>query len=242
MDEDYELQTHEVEDAHWWYRGRRCVLNGVLETLAPAPMSRILDAGCGSGRNMLELSRFGQVIGLELAPTSVEAARRREVGQVVAGSLASQPFPDDHFDLAASLDVLEHLDDDRGALGELRRVVRPGGLLLVTVPAYGWLWSSHDEVNHHRRRYTLDSLLGAARGEGWEPVRTTHFNSVLLPAAMAHRGLERVRRPRPPAHSDLDRTPAWLNGLLERPLRAEARLIRRGRRIPVGLSLLAVLR
>jgi SAM-dependent methyltransferase len=244
MDESLELLSHEVEDRHWWYRGRRRIIGEILRSVALPADARILDAGCGSGRNMVELARYGAVTGVELAPASVEVARRRGVGEVVAGSL-SEPLPFEHasFDLAVSFDVIEHLDDDRAALAELRRVVRPHGRLLVTVPAYPWLWSSHDEINHHRRRYTRPALLAVARSAGWEPERTTHFNALLLPAAIAHRSLGRLRagRQNEPT-SDLERTPPWLNGVLERPLHAEARVIARGRRIPAGLSLLALFR
>jgi SAM-dependent methyltransferase len=241
MDEVYELQTHQVEDDHWWYRGRRRVIREAVGALGLPPGARILDAGCGSGRNMVELADFGQVTGLELSEASVERARERGVGDVVAGSLTDRlPFPDATFDLALALDVLEHLDDDLAALRELRRGVRPGGRLLITVPAYQWLWSSHDEVNHHRRRYTRSTLLSAASEAGWAPVSSTYFNSLLMPAAVAYRALDRVRRAPPPEASDLDRTPGWLNNVLERPLKLEARLISRGRAIPAGLSLLAV--
>jgi SAM-dependent methyltransferase len=243
MDESLELLSHEIEDRHWWYRGRRRIIDEVLRRLELGRDARILDAGCGSGRNMVELARYGTVTGIELAPASVEVARARGAGEVVAGSLAEAlPFEDGSFDFAVSLDVIEHLDDDRAVLGELRRVIRPQGQLLVTVPAYQWLWSSHDVINHHRRRYTRPTLLAAARDAGWEPVRTTHFNALLLPAAIAHRSLERVRPPKDGATSDLESTPDWLNGALERPLHAEARVIARGRRIPAGLSLLALLR
>jgi|SRR5438270_2901842 len=241
MDEEFELQTHQAEDWHWWYRGRREVIRETIRSLALPAHARILDAGCGSGRNMVELAAFGTVTGIELAPASAERARRRGVGEVVEGSLTEPlPFPDDSFELGASFDVIEHLDDDGFALRELRRVVAPQGRLVVTVPAYPWLWSSHDEVNHHRRRYTKDTLLAAAAQAGWAAVRTTHFNSVLLPAAAVYRAADRMRRPSPPAASDLDRTPGWLNDILERPMRLEARLISRGRRIPAGLSLLGV--
>ncbi|TMK42210.1 MAG: class I SAM-dependent methyltransferase [Actinobacteria bacterium] len=243
MDESLELLSHQVEDRHWWYRGRRRIIAEVLHSLELPPGARILDAGCGSGRNMVELARFGVVTGVEVSPASIEAARSRNVGEVVAGSLTDRlPFPDAAFDLAVSFDVLEHLDDDRAALGELRRVVRPGGQLVVTVPAYPWLWSSHDVVNHHRRRYTRPTLIASARDAGWVPERTTHFNALLLPAAIAHRSLERLRRPRNGPTSDLESTPPWLHGVLERPLALEARAIARGRRIPAGLSLLALFR
>ena len=242
MDEQYELQTHDVEDVHWWYRGRRRVLTEALRSLGLPPNTRILDAGCGSGRNMVELAAFGTVTGLELAPASIEAARARGVGEVVGGSLAEMPFEDASFDLAGCFDVLEHLEDDLAALRELRRVVRPGGRMLVTVPAYPWLWSNHDVVNHHFRRYTRRTLLAATSETGWSPETVTSFNSLLLPAAVGHRLLERMRHSNGRPSGDLESTPSSLNRLLERPLHLEASMIRRGRRIPAGLSLLAVFR
>ena len=243
METTHELHTHQVEDDHWWYRGRRRVLNRVIDTLDLPPGAEILDAGCGSGRNMVELAPRGEVTGIELSPASAAVARSRNVGEVVEGSVAELPFEDDSFDFAVCLDVIEHLDDDLQTLRELRRVVRPGGRLLVTVPAYPSLWSSHDVVNHHRRRYTRTSLLRAARESGWEATRTTHFNALLLPAAMTYRWWERLsNRPIGEHSSDLDRTPPWLNQVLRLPLQAEGALIAHGGRIPFGLSLLVVLR
>lgn len=166
VDRDFELQTHRAEDHHWWYRGRRHVLDVVLRKLALPPHPRILDAGCGSGRNMVDLARYGKVTGVELSSTSVAVARERGVGEVVEGSVLNMPFAPESFELAVSLDVLEHLQDDRAALRELRRVVAPGGALLVTVPAYQGLWSRHDEINHHHRRYSRRALMEAAGSAG----------------------------------------------------------------------------
>jgi SAM-dependent methyltransferase len=242
MDRDYELQTHQAEDRHWWYRGRRKVLERVVEDLRLPARARILDAGCGSGRNMVELARHGTVTGIELAEASVALARERGMGEVIAGSVLEMPFEADSFDLAASLDVIEHLEDDLAALRELRRVVAPGGSLLVTVPAYQWLWSGHDEINHHFRRYTRRSLQRAGEEAGWQQVRTTYFNSLLLPAAILLRVLDRFSRKTTESSLDLWVPPAPMNWLLERPLQLEAALIGRGGRIPAGLSLLAVFR
>jgi len=242
MDRDYELQTHQAEDRHWWYRGRRKVLERVVEDLRLPARARILDAGCGSGRNMVELARHGTVTGVELADASVSLARERGAGEVIAGSVLEMPFEADSFDLAASLDVIEHLEDDLTALRELRRVVAPGGSLLVTVPAYQWLWSGHDEINHHFRRYTRRSLQRAGEEAGWQQVRTTYFNSLLLPAAILLRVLDRFNRKTTESSLDLWVPPQPLNWLLERPLQLEAALIGRGGRIPAGLSLLAVFR
>jgi SAM-dependent methyltransferase len=152
------------------------------------------------------------------------------------------PFDSDSFDLAVSLDVIEHLEQEVDALAELRRVVAPGGSLLVTVPAYGWLWSGHDEINHHHRRYTRRSLQRVAEDAGWKQVRTTYFNSLLLPVAILLRALERLNTKTTESSLDLWVPPEPVNWLLERPLALEAALIGRGGRIPAGLSLLAVFR
>jgi SAM-dependent methyltransferase len=242
MDREYELQTHRAEDRHWWYRGRRTVLNRVIKDLGLPDHARILDAGAGSGRNMVELSRYGTVSAIELSPASVALARERKAGEVVEGSVLEMPFADASFDFAASLDVIEHLEDDVAALRELRRVVAPGGVLLATVPAYGWLWSGHDVVNHHFRRYTRDSLARACEQAGWREVRTTYFNSLLLPIAILLRVLERFSRRPTESSLDLWVPPEPLNWMLERPLALEAALIARGGRIPAGLSLLTVFR
>src|SRR4029077_5669995 len=149
----YELQTHRAEDRHWWYQGRRRVLQQAIARLGLPAHAHILDAGCGSGRNMLDLAHHGIVTGVELSPTSVQLARDRGAGEVLEGSVMDMPFDAASFDLTVRLDVIEHLADDVSALRELRRVTKPSGALLVTVPAYQWLWSGHDEINHHHRRY-----------------------------------------------------------------------------------------
>jgi SAM-dependent methyltransferase len=242
MDRDYELQTHRAEDRHWWYRGRRTVIARVLDGLALPEPARILDAGCGSGRNMVDLARRGAVTGVELSPTSAGLARGRDCGEVVEGSVLEMPFADGSFDLAVSLDVVEHLDDDLQALRELRRVVATGGALVVTVPAYQWLWSGHDVINHHHRRYTRGSLQRVAEQAGWRQERTTYFNALLLPVAILLRILDRISSRPTESSLDLWVPPEPFNRLLERPLSMEAAAIGRGGRIPAGLSLLSVFR
>jgi SAM-dependent methyltransferase len=242
VNSDYELQTHRVEDRHWWYRGRRRVLERTIARLGVPQPARVLDAGCGSGRNMIDLARYGEVAGIELSGTSVALARARKVGEVVEGSVLEMPFAADSFDLAVCLDVIEHLQDDRAALRELRRVLAPGGALLVTVPAYQWLWSGHDVINHHHRRYNRRTLLAAAEEAGWQCAFATYFNSLLLPVAIALRALDRVHANTTESSLDLWVPPAPLNALLQQPLNLEAAAIGRGRPIPAGLSLLAVLR
>jgi SAM-dependent methyltransferase len=242
MELEYELQTHRAEDRHWWYQGRRRVLERAIERLGLPAGARILDAGCGSGRNMVELARHGTVTGVELSPTSVRLARERDRGEVIEGSVLDMPFNEGSFDLTVSLDVIEHLQDDVGALRELRRVTKPGGALLVTVPAYQWLWSGHDEINHHHRRYNRRTLLAAAESAGWREERAAHFNSLLLPVAILMRALERLGPSATKSSLDLWVPPAPLNWALRQPLHLEAAAIGRGGSIPAGLSLLAVYR
>jgi SAM-dependent methyltransferase len=242
MELDFELQTHRAEDRHWWYQGRRHVLERAIERLGLPQGADILDAGCGSGRNMVELAHHGIVSGIELSHTSVDLARQRGVGEVVEGSVMDMPFEDASFDLTVSLDVIEHLEDDVGALRELRRVTKPGGALLVTVPAYQWLWSGHDEINHHHRRYNRRTLLASAESAGWRQERSTHFNSLLLPAAILLRALERFKPAATKSSLDLWVPPAPFNWTLRQPLNLEAAVIGRGGSIPAGLSLLGVFR
>jgi SAM-dependent methyltransferase len=230
-----------ADEGHWWYRGRRRVIRAVLDHLPLPAGARILDAGCGSGRMLDELADYGRVSGIDVSEMAAEAARARGHGDVRVGPLEALPWEDDSFDLVTAFDVIEHTPDDRATLRELRRVTRPGGSALITVPAYQRLFSGHDVVNHHYRRYERPSLLAAARETGWEAGRTSYFNSVLLPPAAAVRLVQRRSRDQPKASSDLALTPPRLNAVLELPMRAEAAWLRRGRRLPAGLSLLAVL-
>lgn len=233
----------EVDEHHWWYRGRRRIIRAELERLPMPRPALVLDAGCGSGRTLEDLRPFGEVVGVELNPDAAEFARRRGF-EVTVGRLEELPWGDDSFDLITCLDVIEHTPDDRRTLAELRRVCRPGGWLLVTVPAYQALWSAHDEANHHYRRYVRRMLRDAAHGAGWQLVRTTSFNSLLLPVAATVRLAQRRRlhRENGTYTPELRLGPAWLNTVLEWPLDVEARWLANGRSLPAGLSLLGVLR
>lgn len=231
----------DADDRHWWYVGRRRVLRAVLDSLPLMRPSATLDAGCGSGRTLDDLARYGPVAGVDASSTAVERARGRGHADVHVAPVEELPFQDARFDLITCLDVIEHTPDDRRTLRELLRVARPGAHLVVTVPAYPALWSSHDERNLHHRRYRRAGLQAAAVAAGWTVVWDTYFNSLLLPPAAAVRLAERVHR-RAPKGSDLDLTPPRLDAVLKRVLEAEAAVLARGRRLPAGLSLLAVLR
>lgn len=234
--------TLEVDEHHWWYRGRRRIIRSELDRLPLPPVARVLDAGCGSGRTLEELVDYGQVSAIELDPDAAALARARGVGDVVVGRLEELPWERDTFDLITCLDVVEHTPEDRLTFAELRRVCKPGGFMLVTVPAYQALWSLHDEANHHYRRYSRRSLRAAAQDAGWSVARTSSFNSLLLAPAAIVRLAQRRMGPHNGYTNDLDLGPAWLNDVLEQPLALEARWLARGGTLAAGLSLLAVLR
>ena len=233
--------TLKVDEHHWWYRGRRRIIRAELDRLPLPEGARILDAGCGSGRTLEELKDYGDTYGIELEPMAAELARGRGCGEVRVGSLEEIPWEAGTFDLITCLDVLEHIPDDRLTLRELRRVSKPGGWLLVTVPAYQALWSLHDEANHHYRRYGRGTLRAAATEAGWLVRRMTSFNSLLFPPAALVRLAQRGRHLDSNYEPEVKLGPGWLNETLERPLRLEARWIGRGRSLPAGLSLMGLL-
>jgi SAM-dependent methyltransferase len=232
MEEHVYRQLYELEDSHWWFRGRRAVIQAMLGRTPLATAPRILDAGCGTGRNLAEYARLGEASGIDPSPEAVAFCRARGLDDVKQSGVEELPFEDGAFDLVTATDVLEHIPDDRAAARELRRVARPGGSLLVTVPAYEWLWSQHDDSHHHQRRYTLRALRSTLIGAGWRPVVQTYFNSILLAPIALVRTVSKNG-----ARSDYDMAPGPLNQALFLPMRTEAALIARGGRLPAGVSI-----
>lgn len=243
MEEQAYRQQFQLENGHWWFEGRRAVMWALLGRAGVRDGARLLDAGCGTGRNLQEFGRLGPAAGVDPSPEAIDFCRQRGIEGVTRGTIEHLEFPDGAFDLILATDVLEHLRDDRAALRELRRVAAPGANLLCTVPAYRWLWSGHDDEHHHFRRYTLGELRAALGAGGWRPVAESYFNTVLLPPIAAVRLLaRRSRRDPEAARPDLRLTPPVLNGLLAQPMRAEAALIGRGLRLPAGVSIGVVAR
>jgi SAM-dependent methyltransferase len=237
-------QQFELEDEHWWFRGRRAVLWALLARAGVTGPRRevggslrVLDAGCGTGRNLLEFGVLGSAQGVEISSEAIEFCAARGIRGITQAPIERMPFDDCSFDLVLATDVIEHLDDDRAAVTELHRVAAPGARLLVTVPAYKWLWGPHDEIYHHQRRYTLLRLRAVLRASGWTPVVDSYFNSLLLAPVAVVRLAARVRPAAGDQRLDVDLTPRALNRVLVAPLELEATLIRRGLRFPAGVSI-----
>ena len=230
-------EQFEIEEHHWWFRGRRRMIWALLKRAGITSSPRILDAGCGTGRNIIEFRSLGEPEGVDFSPEAVEFCHLRGLTQVVEAPVEKLPYENERFDLILATDVIEHLDDDHRALTELRRVAAPGSHLLITVPAYQWLWSSFDDSLHHRRRYTVSRLARQARAAGWEPQVETYFYSTMLPIVAIVRLIRRWRSDQN-LSSDLSLgTASSLNRWLDLPVRAEARLVERGRRLRAGVSI-----
>ncbi len=239
MQEELYRLMYEVEDHHWWFRGRAAVVGALFKRLRLEPQPRILDAGCGTGRNLQRYRELGPLQGIEPSADAVQFCRERGLDTVQQGTLEELPFGPDSFDLLVATDVIEHVDDDALALRELRRVAAPGAALVITVPAFRWLWSEEDDRLQHRRRYTRRQLRLVAGQNGWVPQFATYFNTLLLPPiALARRFRDRRDAGKGDAagRSELKLTPGWLNGPLSMPMRGEAGLIGAGIPLPVGVS------
>ncbi len=234
------LRQHlDLEERHWWFVARRKIVLDLLDQhLRNEGGLEILDAGCGGGATMDSLRCHGRARGMELSKEAV--AYNREKGRdVVQGVIENIPFADGSFGLALALDVIEHVPDDLAALTELNRVLKPGGSLLVTVPALNLLWGPHDVANGHYRRYSLGGLRGRIEAAGFELVRATYFNTLLFPAILAVRLLGRLRSKG--TASDVGEV-AWpLNAGLKAVFSLEAPVLRRGS-LPVGVSALCLAR
>jgi SAM-dependent methyltransferase len=233
----------EAEETQWWYAGQRAIASALLRpalgTGAKGPR-RLLDAGCGTGFNLLALGRLGRATGVDLAPEAIAFCRERGV-RVARASLLALPFPDQAFDAVTSFDVVYHawVSDDRAAVAEMARVVRSGGLLLVRVPALKVLWGAHDAEVQSRHRYTRRELRALLEACGLRVERATYCNFLLFPLLLARRTLDRLLGRE---GSDVGFLPAPLEWAFSRALLAEAALVRAGLSFPVGASVLALAR
>lgn len=243
MEERFYAEYAEIQDRHWWFAGRRRIVASVLGEALPARLSgstRILDVGCGTGVMLEELRRFGEVVGVDSEPAAVAFCRRRGEDRVELATGAELPFSDAAFDVVTLLDVIEHIDEEETMLAEVRRVLAPSGVLLVTVPAYTWMWGPQDEISHHRRRYTRRRLLDSLSRAGFQTSRSSYFNTLLLPPIAAIRLARRLFPAPEELRSDFElNQPGRLNSALTRVFGWEARLLQRVN-FPFGVSILAL--
>ena len=231
-------QMAELDQRHWWYRARREVLAALIRReVQPPANARVLEIGCGTGHNLAMLGEFGSVDALELDDEARAVAEQRLGKSVMRAPLPELAgVPERHYDLIGAFDVIEHIDDDQAALASIARRLKPGGKLVVTVPAHQWMWSAHDVVNHHKRRYSKRALRALVQGSSLKLERSGYFNSLLFPLAVAERLSSKLRGK---DDADLSLPPRLLNAALERVFALERHLVAR-LPLPPGLSLFAV--
>jgi len=228
----------EHDSTHWWYVARRDILADFIAREVSLPKdARILEIGCGTGHNLPMLGAFGEVDAIEIDPAAREIASQR-----IGKEVGSSPLPeltgvaDGQYDMIAVLDVVEHIEDDVAALEAMAKRLKPGGTILITVPAHQWMWSAHDVVNHHKRRYSKATLVAALERAGLKWRKLGYFNSLLFPAAVAARLAGKLT-----GKDDSDDSPPAkpLNAIFEKIFGLERHLVGR-MPLPPGLSLIVL--
>ena len=243
MDATLYDELHRVEETHWWFRARRQIVWSLVDRHAPgAPHQRlqVCELGCGTGGNLVSVMDRHDVVGIECSPHALEYARRRLGNRVHYGRLPHEiDLPPESFDVVLMTDVLEHIEDDHASAHAALRLLRPGGVVVATVPAYQWLYSPRDTHHHHFRRYSRNrfrSLWIVARAV---PVLLSHYNTLLFAPAAAARIASKLAPQRRPG--DLSVPPRAINELLTRIMSQERSALGR-LPLPFGLSLVAVVR
>jgi SAM-dependent methyltransferase len=233
----YEIMA-DVDQRHWWYVARRKIIAALIRRdIRPPANAEILELGCGTGHNLAMLGEFGHVDALELDDEARSVAEKRLGRQVRSAPLPELAgVPERHYDLIGAFDVIEHIDDDTAALASIATKLKPGGKFILTVPAHRWMWSAHDVVNHHKRRYSKRSLRKLVESSPLKLEAIGYFNSLLFPVAVAERLSSKLRGK---DEADLNMPPALLNAALEKVFAAERHLVGR-LPLPPGLSLFAV--
>ena len=260
MRQDLYEDLYLKEQEYWWHVGKRAIVYSLLDKYLPAQTSdgkqrRAMDLGCGTGLNLDYLAEYGDAVGLDSSEQALEFCQQR--GHTRLCLADSLPFADNSFDIITALDVVEHIPDDLAVMREVRRVLKPNGLIIVSVPAYGRLWSYWDQILGHYRRYTTSSMRRLCRRAGLDALKVSYSNMAILAPATAGRWVKGLRykpeeTPRPEQmdsgqfthqgpESDFMPVPGVVNKVMIGYYRAESRALRE-RNLPFGLSVVCVAR
>lgn len=235
-------EMNEIEKDHWWFVGRREILSNVISNMKLKKNSRILEIGCGTGGNLFMLSAFGDLTAVDMSSEAVAMAKRKNVinTDIYIGSLPNaMPNFNDKFDLICMFDVLEHIEMHKEAITIIETYLKDDGQIILTVPAYQWLYGKHDEHLHHKRRYCKSELLNLVLGAGYQVKKITYFNTLLFPMAFIVRIYEKYIQ-KHGERKELKLMNKGVNGLLKRIFEIEWRAIEKIN-LPFGLSLLCII-
>jgi len=234
-------ELYNTEEIYWWFRARRSIIHSLIRRYHKGPEPSILDIGCGAGYNLKYLSgHFSDVKGLDSSDRALSFCRERGV-QALKGSLPDEvPFEAGSLDIVLMMDVLEHIEDDRGAVEAVWRLLKDSGLFIITVPAHRFLWTSHDELHSHKRRYETCEIRKLFEGLPFDKVLLSQFNTLLSPPIVASRLFAGKRRCRS-EKAGINLLPGPINRLLESIFAAEKHVIPYIP-LPFGISIIAVYR
>ncbi len=238
MNEQLYDHFFKVEEQHWWFVARKNILIALLKPWLPNS-AYILDVGCGTGAFLKELSSSHHVYGMDFSELAIEYCHKRKLYNTYVADFSTFPHPELKFDLISFLDVIEHIDNDVAILLEAKRHLSENGRLLITVPAYQFLWSRHDEINHHKRRYTSGLLKKSVTAAGFSIEKLSYFNSILFPLALVGRLAEKVVSWHGKLSPEFAVPPAPLNSILNITFSSEQYWLRNFN-IPFGLSVLCI--
>ena len=228
-----------LESSHWWFVARRKIIQRAINNLDLPRNIRILDAGCGNGDNLSLLSTFGDLVAFEKNEYALKTAKSKKIGEIYKAELPDK-LPNTvktNFDLIVLLDVLEHIDDDSKSLTTVRKLMNNKGIILITVPAFQWLWSEHDVIHHHKRRYSKSELREKLDSSGFRIKYISYFNTLLFPFALVERIGQKIFSPSNPEILELPNNK--INFLLEKIFSLETIFMNKIS-LPFGLSLVAI--
>jgi ubiquinone/menaquinone biosynthesis C-methylase UbiE len=248
MQHDYYAAYYDLERQHWWFVAREKIISNYIKKLINENQLnktdlKILNVGCGPGRSSQYLSDFGTVVSLEYDKYCCEFASEKTGLKIINGSITELPFQDQSFDLVCAFDVIEHVEDDQLAVFEMKRVAKNKGIIFITVPTFMSLWSHHDVINHHFRRYKLNQVeVLFENQENGNKIFTSYFNFFLFPPIYLIRTISNLIKSgnnRPGSGSDFETfKPGFLNNLLLKIMSFESNIINQNRKLPFGVSLL----
>jgi SAM-dependent methyltransferase len=246
MDHNYYAEYYQYERSHWWFTARESILISFIKKIRknnlPTADLKILNVGCSTGRSSEYLAQFGTVTSLEYDAYCCEFTREKTGLEIIHGSVTELAFENEKFDLVCAFDVIEHVEDDALAISEMKRVLKTGGVLLLTVPAFMDLWSHHDEINHHFRRYTMSELKQYFLEKPENIIFKSYFNTLLFIPIYSFRKMSnwfRFGKKRQGAGSDFESfNPGFVNSILNFMFKSEKNILSNFIKLPFGVSIL----